>query len=92
MDKLQPTGQHLGRVFNSSSGRIHIMHFHCFEVKLSNLKLKTNLRFSPVKASLLFGENRAKLVGFKNRKKYFAFFNPPNLGQISIWCKHGFRY
>jgi hypothetical protein len=41
MDKLQLTGQNLGRVCNFRSGRVHAMHLHCYGVKLPNLKLKT---------------------------------------------------
>jgi hypothetical protein len=41
MDKLQLTGLNLGRVFNSRSGCVLAMLFHCSETKLSNLKLKT---------------------------------------------------
>jgi len=41
MDKLQATGQNLGRVFNSRSGRVHAMQLQCPEAKLTNLKLKT---------------------------------------------------
>jgi hypothetical protein len=41
MDKLQLTGQNLGRVFNSRSGRVHALQFHFSEMKQPNLKLKT---------------------------------------------------
>jgi hypothetical protein len=41
MDKLQLTGQNLGRVFNFRNGRVYAMHFLCYRVKLTNLKLKT---------------------------------------------------
>jgi hypothetical protein len=41
MDKLQLTGQNLGRVFNSKTGCMHPMRLYCFEAKLHNLKLKT---------------------------------------------------
>jgi hypothetical protein len=41
MDKLQLTGQNLGRVFNFSNGHELIVHFLCYGVKLPNLKLKT---------------------------------------------------
>jgi hypothetical protein len=41
MDKLQLTGQNLGRVFNSRSGCVCAMHLSCFETKLPNLMLKT---------------------------------------------------
>jgi hypothetical protein len=41
MDKLQPTGQNLGRVFNFINGRVHAAHILCYRVKLPNLKLKT---------------------------------------------------
>jgi hypothetical protein len=40
-DKLQLTGQNLGRVFNFRNGRVHVVHFLCYVVKLPNLKLKT---------------------------------------------------
>jgi hypothetical protein len=41
MDKLQLTGQNLGRVFNFGSGRVHAVHLLYYGVKLPNLKLKT---------------------------------------------------
>ncbi len=41
MDKLQITGQNLGRVFNSKSGCMYPMHLCCCEAKLPSLKLKT---------------------------------------------------
>ncbi len=41
MDKLQLTAQNLGRVFNFRNGHVHAMHFLCYRVKLTNLKLKT---------------------------------------------------
>jgi hypothetical protein len=41
MDKLQLTGQNLGRVFNSKTGFMYPMRLYCFEAKLNNLKLKT---------------------------------------------------
>ncbi len=41
MDKLQQTGQNLGRVFNFRFGHLHAEHLWCYQVKLPNLKLKT---------------------------------------------------
>jgi hypothetical protein len=41
MEKLQLTGQNLGRVFNSRSGCLSAMQLPCFETKRSALKLKT---------------------------------------------------
>jgi hypothetical protein len=41
MDKLQLTGQNLGRVFNFRSGCVHAVHLLYYGVKLPNLKLKT---------------------------------------------------
>ncbi len=41
MVKLQLTGRHLGQVFNFRSGHLHAEHFWRYQVKLSNLKLKT---------------------------------------------------
>jgi hypothetical protein len=41
MDKLQLTGQNLGRVFNSRSDCMSGMHLYCYEAKQLNLKLKT---------------------------------------------------
>ncbi len=41
MDKLQLSGQNLGRVFNFKSGHLHALHFWRYQVKLPNLKLKT---------------------------------------------------
>ncbi len=40
-NKLQPTGQNRGRVFNSWSGRLHVAHLCRCEVKQPSLKLKT---------------------------------------------------
>ncbi len=40
MDKLELTGQNLGRVFNFRFGHLHAEHFWCYQVKLPNLKLK----------------------------------------------------
>ncbi len=41
MDKLQLTGQNLGRVFNSRSCHLYVMHACGYRFKLPNLKLKT---------------------------------------------------
>ncbi len=41
MDKLQLTGQNLGRVFSSRRGCMCGTHLFCFEAKLPSLKLKT---------------------------------------------------
>ena len=41
MEKIQLTGQNLGRVFISRSGPTCAMHFHPYEAKRTNLKLKT---------------------------------------------------
>jgi hypothetical protein len=41
MDKLQLTGQNLGRVFNFRSGHLHAATFLVLSVKLPNLQLKT---------------------------------------------------
>jgi hypothetical protein len=41
MDKLQLTGQNIGRVFNFRNGRMHAVHLLCYRVKLLNLKMKT---------------------------------------------------
>ena len=41
MDKLQLTGQNLGRVFNFRICRLDAEHFWCYQVELPNLKLKT---------------------------------------------------
>ncbi len=41
MDKLHLTGQNLGRVFNSRSGRVHAIHSCCYWARLPDLKLKT---------------------------------------------------
>ncbi len=41
MDKLQLTGQKLGRVYNFRNGHLHTEHFGRYQVKLPNLKLKT---------------------------------------------------
>ncbi len=44
MHRLQSTGQNLGRVFNSRSGRMCATHLCCCEGKRSNLKLKTQTK------------------------------------------------
>ncbi len=41
MDKLQLTGQNLGRVFNFRSGHLYAATFLVISVKLPNLQLKT---------------------------------------------------
>jgi hypothetical protein len=41
MDKLQLTGQNLGRVFNFRSGHLHAATFFVLSVKLPDLKAKT---------------------------------------------------
>jgi hypothetical protein len=41
MDKLQLTGQNLGRVFNFRSGHLHASTFLVLLVKLPNSQLKT---------------------------------------------------
>jgi hypothetical protein len=41
MDKLQLTGQNLGRVFNSKIGGVHAVQLHFSETEQPNLKLKT---------------------------------------------------
>jgi len=41
MDKLQPTGWNLGRVFNFRSGHLNDAGLWCYWVKLPSLKLKT---------------------------------------------------
>jgi hypothetical protein len=49
MDKLELTGQNLGRVFNFSSGCVHALLLYFFETKLPNLKVaQTPSRLSPV--------------------------------------------
>jgi hypothetical protein len=53
MDKHQPTGQNLDRVFISRSGWHVCYALCCYEAKLPNLKVKnfarTTLRFSPAR-------------------------------------------
>jgi len=41
MDKLQLTGRNLGRVFNFRFGHLQAEYFWCYQVKPSNLKMKT---------------------------------------------------
>ncbi len=41
MEKLQLKGQNLGKVLNFRFGHLHAEHFWCYQVKLPNLKLKT---------------------------------------------------
>jgi hypothetical protein len=38
---VQAPGQSLCRVFNFRNGCVHDVHFHCYGLKLPNLKLKT---------------------------------------------------
>ncbi len=42
--QLQLTGQNLGRVFNFQFGHLQAEHFRCYQVKLPNLKLKTQIK------------------------------------------------
>jgi hypothetical protein len=44
LGKLQLTGQNMGRVFNSRSGYMCVMHLYCYEAKWPNLKLKTRAK------------------------------------------------
>jgi hypothetical protein len=44
IEKLQPTGQNLGRVLNSRSGCLCALQLSCFETKFANLMLKTRLK------------------------------------------------
>ena len=41
LEKLELKGQKLGRAIKSRSGCMHAMHFHLFEAKRPNLKLKS---------------------------------------------------
>jgi hypothetical protein len=41
MDKLEITGQNLGRVINFRSGHLHATHLWSYPAKVPNLKLKT---------------------------------------------------
>ncbi len=41
MGKLQLTEKNLGRVFNSRSGCMCVMHLNCYEAKWPDLRLKT---------------------------------------------------
>jgi hypothetical protein len=41
MDKLQLTGRNLGRIFNFKNGRVQVLRFLCYGVKLHKFKLKT---------------------------------------------------
>ncbi len=41
MDKLPLTGRNPSRVFNSRSGRVHVLQLHFSETEQPNLKLKT---------------------------------------------------
>ncbi len=41
MDKLQLTGQNLGRVFNFRNVPLHAAHLWCCQEKLPNLMMKT---------------------------------------------------
>ncbi len=41
MDKLQLTGQNLGRVFNFRNVPLHAAHLWCYQAKRPNLMMKT---------------------------------------------------
>ena len=41
MDKVQLTGQNQGQIFSFRFDHLHAEHFWCYQVKLPNLKLKT---------------------------------------------------
>ncbi len=58
MDKLQLTGQNLGRVFNSRSGPMCAMHLCCYEAKWCSLKLKTRAKQLLVPFPLAFGHGQ----------------------------------
>jgi hypothetical protein len=72
MDKLQLTGQNLGRVFNFKSGCVCAMQLSCFETKLPNLMLKTRpkqlLGSLPLDITLPGGNLRVVLSRFFNFK------------------------
>jgi hypothetical protein len=44
MDKPQLIGQNLGRVFKFKTARLHAAYLWSYQVKLPNLKLKTQLK------------------------------------------------
>ncbi len=44
IDKLQLSGQNLGRVFDFRFGHLHPENFGYYQVKLPNLNLKTQLK------------------------------------------------
>jgi hypothetical protein len=73
MDKLQLTGQNLGRVFNFRSGCLHSAHLRRHQVKLPNLKLKTRpkqlLGSLPLDTGALVYQTTVSLIkskGFKH--------------------------
>jgi hypothetical protein len=47
MDRLKLTGQNLGRVLFFRFDHLHAEHFLCYQVKLPNLKLKTQPKQLP---------------------------------------------
>jgi hypothetical protein len=96
MDKIQPTGQNLGRVFNSRRGCVHAKRLHCFETKLPNLKLKTWPK--QLLGSLLLDialPKHAFLVAISlmpdmiHRPKNYGFyqsFNQKYILSVKQWC------
>jgi hypothetical protein len=71
MDKLQLTGQNVGRVFNFRSGHLHSEHLWCYPAKLPKLKLKTRpkqlLGSLPLDIALPDGTLKLSVV---NRQKF----------------------
>jgi hypothetical protein len=70
-DKLQLTGQNLGRVFSFRFGHLHAEHFWCYQVKLPHLKLKTRSKQLLGSLPLVIA-----LPGLRQQKKY-SFVKSP---------------
>jgi hypothetical protein len=72
MDKLPSTDQNPGRVFNSRSVCTRAMHFHPYEAKQPNLKLKSQSKQGMGKIEIL---GLSTLLNAGEQKKVF-FFTP----------------
>jgi hypothetical protein len=74
MDRLQLTGQNMGRVFYFRYGRVRAVHFLCLGVKLPNLKMKTQPK--QVLGSLLLdiALPYLRLGVFRPNSQHFIYF------------------
>jgi hypothetical protein len=85
MDKLQLTGQNLGRVCTFRIAHVHVVHLHCYRVKLPDLKLKT--RPKQLLGSLPLGIVLPKLVVNFMKKNCIGF----RFSQTCIKKLYGFQ-